>query len=309
MDTIGNMLYTERRKKGLEIVDAEQATGIRGVYLQALEQGKYEVLPGEVYVKGFIRNYGNYLELDGAHLVQLYSNSQAAGAPAPAPVASPTPHNVKSDKSTQRLLSKKALSTVLVAVILILSAWSLYSWQQAQPQKNNTAQVNTATQAKPTPAASVPASNYAAGATATLPPGISRPVVLSARFSDRCWTSVIADGKTLYEGIPQNGETLTWDAERQIVVNFGNAGAVELTFNGQPVGKIGERGDVVVKTFTTKGLAATPTTPTTPAAPAAPAVTTTPQPVTPSMPAAPVNPESKPQPSSPPVSGAPGGNR
>ncbi|MBP2666443.1 MAG: putative transcriptional regulator [Firmicutes bacterium] len=309
MDTIGNMLYTERRKKGLEIVDAEQATGIRGVYLQALEQGKYEVLPGEVYVKGFIRNYGNYLELDGAHLVQLYSNSQATGAPAPAPVASPTPHNVKSDKSTQRFFSKKALSTVLVAVILILSAWSLYSWQQAQPQKNNTAQVNTATQAKPTPAASVPASNYAAGATATLPPGISRPVVLSARFSDRCWTSVIADGKTLYEGIPQNGETLTWEAERQIVVNFGNAGAVELTFNGQPVGKIGERGDVVVKTFTAKGLAATPAAPVVPASPAETAAPVLPAqpPVNSSIPATPAIPKT--QPASPPVSGAPGGNR
>ncbi len=306
MDTIGNMLYTERRKKGLEIVDAEQATGIRGVYLQALEQGKYEVLPGEVYVKGFIRNYGNYLELDGAHLVQLYSNSLTTGAPTPA--APPASHKTKSDNSIQRVLNKKALSTLLVAVILILSAWSLYSWQQAQPQKNITAQEKPGTQAKPISAASFPASNSSAGATATLPPGISRPVVLSARFIDRCWTSVIADGKTLYEGIPQNGETLTWDAERQIVVNFGNAGAVELTFNGQPVGKIGERGDVVVKTFTAKGLAATPV------APAAPAETTTPAlpaqpPVNPSIPAAPAIPEPKTQPSTPPVPGAPGGNR
>lgn len=307
MDTIGNMLYTERRKKGLEIVDAEQATGIRGVYLQALEQGKYEVLPGEVYVKGFIRNYGNYLELDGAHLVQLYSNSQATGAPAPAPAAPPAPHKAKTDNSTQRFLNKKALSTLLVTVILILSAWSLYTWQQAQPLQNTTTQEKPGTQAKPTPAASVPASNSAAGASAILPPGISRPVVLSARFSDRCWTSVIADGKTLYEGIPQNGETLTWDAERQIVVNFGNAGAVELTFNGQPVGKIGERGDVVVKTFTAQGLTATPATPVAPAATAPPVLPT--QPVSPARPAGPANPESKPQPSSPPVSGAPSGNR
>ncbi len=80
-------------------------------------------------------------------------------------------------------------------------------------------------------------------------PAGSRPVVLVARYSDRCWTSVIADGKTLYEGIPRIGETFTWEADRQIVVNFGNAAAVDLTFNGQSVGKIGERGDVVVRTF------------------------------------------------------------
>ena len=309
MDTIGNLLYTERRKKGLEIVDVEQATGIRSVYLQALEQGKYDILPGEVYIKGFIRNYGNYLELDGAHLVQLYSNSLATAAPAPAPATPPgVPHKAKTDNSSQRFMNKKALSTLLVAVILILSAWSLYSWQQAQPLKNTTAQDKLGTQAKPTPAASVPALNSPAGATATLQPGISRPVVLSARFSDRCWTSVIADGKTVYEGIPQNGETLTWDAERQIVVNFGNAGAVELTFNGQPVGKIGERGDVVVKTFTDKGLAATPPSPVAPAETATPGLPVQPR-VNPSIPAAPATPEVKTQPSSPPVSGSPGGNR
>ena len=40
MDTIGELLYTERRKKGLEIADVEHATGIRGVYLNALEQSR-----------------------------------------------------------------------------------------------------------------------------------------------------------------------------------------------------------------------------------------------------------------------------
>ena len=93
-----------------------------------------------------------------------------------------------------------------------------------------------------------------------------------ARFSDRCWTSVIADGKSIYEGIPKNDEILTWQADRQIVVNFGNAAAVELTFNGQPVGKIGERGDVVVKTFSLQPIPAVTPAPAPAAVPAAPAV-------------------------------------
>ena len=76
MDKIGDLLYTERRKKGLEIADVEHATGISGVYLNALEQSRYDVLPGEVYVKGFLRNYANYLGLDGSHLVQLYSDKK-----------------------------------------------------------------------------------------------------------------------------------------------------------------------------------------------------------------------------------------
>ena len=100
----------------------------------------------------------------------------------------------------------------------------------------------------------------------------SRPITLLARFTDRCWTSVIADGKSIYEGIPKNDETFTWQAERQIVVNFGNAAAVVLTFNGQPVGKIGERGDVVVKTFSLQPVPAVTPAPVTTPAPAAPMV-------------------------------------
>ncbi|ETJ28943.1 hypothetical protein Q604_UNBC16509G0001, partial [human gut metagenome] len=41
-------------------------------YLEAIEDGNYDIIPGQVYVKGFIRNYGNYLDLDGDRLVKVY---------------------------------------------------------------------------------------------------------------------------------------------------------------------------------------------------------------------------------------------
>ena len=43
-------------------------------YLEAIEDGNYAVIPGRVYAKGFIRNYGNYLGLDGDRLVKVYQN-------------------------------------------------------------------------------------------------------------------------------------------------------------------------------------------------------------------------------------------
>lgn len=241
MDTVGNQLYLERRKKNLEILDVEQATGIRAAYVRAIEEGHYEVLPGEVYVKGFIRNYGNYLGLDGAHLVQLHSESLLASHPVPtAPV--PTPAGKK--KATEfRLPGKKTLGAFVVVFLLVASAWSLFEWSRANP----TAPRKETTAEKTRPAA--PTASSGSLPSAAVRPANARAVVLAARYSDRCWTSAIADGKTVYEGIPQVGETLTWEADRQIIVNFGNAAAVDLTFNGQPVGKIGERGDVVVKTF------------------------------------------------------------
>ena len=45
---------------------------IKTTYLEAIEDGNYDIIPGQVYVKGFIRNYGNYLDLDGDRLVKVY---------------------------------------------------------------------------------------------------------------------------------------------------------------------------------------------------------------------------------------------
>ena len=136
-------------------------------------------------------------------------------------------------------------------LLLALSAWGLYVWQKASPAAPATNAKTSAPAAKPavTPATQ-PTASIPAAVQPTALPATNRPITLLARYSDRCWTSVIADGKSIYEGVPKLDEVLTWQADRQIVVNFGNAAAVELTFNGQPVGKIGERGDVVVKTFT-----------------------------------------------------------
>jgi hypothetical protein len=53
----------------------------------------------------------------------------------------------------------------------------------------------------------------------------------------------------VYEGIPRAGETLTWTADRSLILRLGNAAGVELTYNGQPQGRIGGDGEVTVKTF------------------------------------------------------------
>src|SRR5262249_3010046 len=65
---IGNSLREARVRRGVELVQAEQATKIRTKYLRALEEERFELLPSETDVKGFLRTYADYLGLDG----QLY---------------------------------------------------------------------------------------------------------------------------------------------------------------------------------------------------------------------------------------------
>ena len=85
MKHIGEYLKNLRIEKNITLEEAEDHTGIRVQYLQALEEGDFNKIPGDVFIKGFIRNYGNYLGADGNALVDAYirsSETQAASAPA-----------------------------------------------------------------------------------------------------------------------------------------------------------------------------------------------------------------------------------
>lgn len=72
MNNIGEYLKNTRMAKNFTIEEVAEATGIRAQYLAALENCEYTKIPGDVFIKGFIRNYGNYLGVDGNDLVEQY---------------------------------------------------------------------------------------------------------------------------------------------------------------------------------------------------------------------------------------------
>ena len=75
---LGEVLRAAREERGVDLARVERDTKIRSRYLSALERGAYRELPGAVYTKGFLRNYGAYLGLDTEYLVDLYRLESAA---------------------------------------------------------------------------------------------------------------------------------------------------------------------------------------------------------------------------------------
>ena len=76
-DRLGDILRRQRESKGLTLEQAAEDTRIREKFLAALESGDHHALPGAVYTKGFLRNYAEYLDLNGAELVALYTAEKA----------------------------------------------------------------------------------------------------------------------------------------------------------------------------------------------------------------------------------------
>lgn len=72
INRIGAYLRQKRTEEHLNLQQVAEHTGIREQYLLALEEGNYSFIPGDVFIRGFLRNYGNYLGLDGNLVVEVY---------------------------------------------------------------------------------------------------------------------------------------------------------------------------------------------------------------------------------------------
>lgn len=68
----GQRLQEERLSKGLSLDDVARATKIRVSFLQAIEKGDYQKLPSSAYVRGFVRNYAEYLGLSKRDILALF---------------------------------------------------------------------------------------------------------------------------------------------------------------------------------------------------------------------------------------------
>lgn len=90
MDELGVILRDARELKGLTVTEVQEQTRISARYLEAMEQGDYHVLPTPVHVRGFLRNYARFLDLDPEPLLERYEASQETRLRAVAPPSSAT---------------------------------------------------------------------------------------------------------------------------------------------------------------------------------------------------------------------------
>ncbi len=72
MDELGHILREARETKGYTLAEVQQETRISLRFLEALENGEYQMLPTPVHVRGFLRNYARFLGLDPEPLLNRY---------------------------------------------------------------------------------------------------------------------------------------------------------------------------------------------------------------------------------------------
>ena len=123
MFEIGNSLREARLRRELEFSDAEHGTKIRGKYLRALEDERFELLPAHTYVKGFLRAYADYLGLDGQLYVDEYNSRYVIGEEdAPLARRVPAARRRQAERREARVVVL-ALAAIALVTFLVIAAW------------------------------------------------------------------------------------------------------------------------------------------------------------------------------------------
>jgi len=133
MFEIGNSLQEARERRGIGFAQAEQATKIRGKYLRALEDERFDLLPSETYVKGFLRGYAEYLGLDGQLYVDEFSSRFVTDDVVRARRSASRQRGGRSRRG-ETLVILGVLAAIAVVTVVVIAAWSSSGGSQETPK-------------------------------------------------------------------------------------------------------------------------------------------------------------------------------
>jgi hypothetical protein len=222
---IGNSLREARLRQGLEIPRIEAETKIRGKYLRALEEEEFEVLPGDTYVKGFLRTYADYLGLDGQLYLDEY-NSRFATAEELAVTQSSSSPRKRRRRMESNLVVVALAGIVAVTVLVVVGLAGVGSGSDDEAPPLGTTTGPTATGASPGET-----TTGAAGADEAAPR--ARLVLTAARGNSFLQVrNGGVNGKLLWEGTLEQGQTQRFVKYRRLWLNLDDPQNLNAKLNG-----------------------------------------------------------------------------
>jgi cytoskeleton protein RodZ len=117
---IGSILKETRQRLGIELATVEEQTKIRIKYLRALEDERWDVLPGPAYTRGFIRAYAETLGLDPELLVDEYRLRSEEAPTGTYELAEPVLRGRGGDGGPRQPIPGRMIAAAIAAVVLVL---------------------------------------------------------------------------------------------------------------------------------------------------------------------------------------------
>lgn len=234
--SIGRVLQQARITSGLTVDEVSATTRVRIPIVHAIEQDDFARSGGDVYARGHIRMIAQAVGLDPDPLVAQY-DSEHGGRPAPTPAA-PLFEAERIRPEPRRPNWTAAMVAAIVAVVGFVG-FTFFNGEDDGGKKQQVAE-GPAAEEKPQPTKATntkpadPKPDPSDGAIAAVPK--DKVTVTLSVLEDKSWISVKShNGKLLFDGTLNKGDSRTFQDDDRIDLILGNAGAIELFVNGKKV--------------------------------------------------------------------------
>jgi cytoskeleton protein RodZ len=278
MASVGVTLRNEREAQGRSIDDIAQELCLMPTYLRAIEVDDVASLPGVFFYKNFVRQYAGLLGVDPTQLQANVEELTAMAEPETQVKENPIRVPDAIVEAGNRLdFSKRTLTAPLAALAAAMIGGAFfYSWWNtpAKAAPAVVATVVTPAVASPALVSAVNAPESASVITATAPttestePTVNvttstgadgvRRLELNLSASETTWLSITSEGKQIFAGVLHPEETKTLSGLEVARLKVGNAGGLNVQWNGKEIGPLGQKGQVRVVVFTPEGFSILP---------------------------------------------------
>lgn len=273
--SLGSLLRRSREERHIDLDEAVSVTRIRRHHLEALENEEWSKLPSQVFVKGFLRSYAEFLGLDKEMVRNCYLRTS--------PSEKHEPHVLKEVRPQSGrwhlTITIPVLALAFIAAIVYLERSNIsivgkafqYLETQSIVEKKDSAvqeqkergQEDTKEEVifskdeevaeKEEAITSKPESGddtiileeSAILGEAKEEQPLSPQFILTANVNSQTWIAIYIDEEPVKEYLFQPGETMRWMADKGFDILIGNAGGIEFFLNGKEVGYLGPEGKVV----------------------------------------------------------------
>jgi cytoskeleton protein RodZ len=265
MESFGQYLRRERELRNISLDEIAEVTKINRFLLQAIEEDKFDLLPGKLFIRGFLRAYCRYIGLDEEDvLLRFQAYWEELNEP-----------DVKKEER------KGSLGRLGLIIVLVVCLGGFLLFWLKKPENGRvlptaedkilSEELGGKSLSHESGQPEIPQPDVLTQETLSIPgqseedlsgidPGESqvesqqnkevgkeeKSMVLEAWATEETWIKIRIDGQPPEEIILESGESITWKAKQDFNLVIGNAGGLEMFFEGEKLGYLGPPGKVVV---------------------------------------------------------------
>lgn len=267
-EAFGRWLRRQRELRGVELKAIAESSKISQAYLRALEDGRFGLLPAEIFAKGFVDQYARFVGLDPEEAVNFYlvakRHRDEEEKDALLEVAEPPPES----SGVRWVVAALILAALFLGVVWVLSSVGTDAAgtdavstdavgtdaddsgdagvhaeatageetterRSGEPSEAPPGDADAATLTSPPDASASSPTSGEEGVTARRPPSLA-PLRVVVDFTDSCWVSAREDGGDTLQKLFTQGESLILEAERIVELKVGNHRSADVEVNGIP---------------------------------------------------------------------------